>query len=115
MSTMPAQSIGVPDRGPSVFAVITATLVLASAFVAARLYTRIVIMRHLSPDDYFIMLSWVLAFAVCLTIDIGAKNGLGKHDEDIGDDQWPALRRCEYAFSILYVRTVSRLVCRGPN
>jgi hypothetical protein len=46
---------GFPDRGPSVFAVTTGTLVLCSVFVAARAYCRSFIVRRLSWDDYFIL------------------------------------------------------------
>ncbi|KAM0808474.1 putative Major facilitator superfamily (MFS) profile domain-containing protein [Seiridium cardinale] len=102
MNTTDAGMSDMADRGPSVFAVTTATLVLASVFVAARMYTRTAIVRQLSWDDWFIMVAWALAFAVSLTIDLGTKNGLGRHDSDIAADDWNALRRCEYAFSVLY-------------
>lgn len=101
------------DRGPSVFAVTTATLVLCSTFVAARLYTRIAIVRQCTCDDWFILLAWAFAFAVSLTIDLGTKNGLGRHDVDIAADQWDTLRRCEYVFSVLYVRTYMSPVATG--
>ncbi|ETS74657.1 hypothetical protein PFICI_13141 [Pestalotiopsis fici W106-1] len=102
MSATQSGSANIPDRGPSVFAVTTATLVLASVFVAARLYTRLTIVRQFSWDDWFIILAWAFAFAVGFTIDLGTKNGLGKHDSDIAAGDWNTLRRCEYAFSVLY-------------
>ncbi|KAI4592153.1 hypothetical protein KJ359_011481 [Pestalotiopsis sp. 9143b] len=102
MSAVQADSADIPDRGPSVFIVTTTTLVLASVFVAARLYTRLAIVRQFSWDDWFIILAWALAFAVGLTIDLGTKYGLGRHDSDINADDWDPLRRCEYAFSVLY-------------
>ncbi|KAI0007920.1 major facilitator superfamily domain-containing protein [Xylariaceae sp. FL0662B] len=91
-----------PDRGPSVFAVTTATLILASCFVAARLVCRIGIVRNVSWDDYIIVTAWLLAFALSFSIDLGTRKGLGRHDEDIPDGDWNVLRRCEYVFSILY-------------
>ncbi|ORY65087.1 L-fucose permease [Pseudomassariella vexata] len=102
MSAADAGSGGVPDRGPAVFAVTTATLVLASVFVAARLYTRLGIVRNISWDDYFIVLAWFLAFGLSFTIDLGATKGLGRYDADIVADDWNDLRRCEYVFSIIY-------------
>jgi hypothetical protein len=48
-----------PDRGPSVLAVTTATLIVASLFVLARLVCRVAIVKHMSADDYFIVLAWV--------------------------------------------------------
>lgn len=109
MSATQSDSADIPDRGPSVFAVTTVTLVLASVFVAARLYTRLRIVRQFSWDDWFIMLAWALAFSVGFTIDLGTKNGLGKHDSDIAASEWNTLRRCEYAFSVLYVSSLCRV------
>ncbi|KAI2625946.1 MFS general substrate transporter [Hypoxylon sp. NC1633] len=91
-----------PNRGPALFAVTIATLGLASCIVAARLVCRIRIVRSTTWDDYFIVLAWILAFALSISIDLGASKGLGRHDEDISPDDWDTLRRCEYAFSILY-------------
>lgn len=47
-------------------------------------------------------LAWVIAFFLSFSIDYGAANGLGKHDENIESHQLPKLRRAEYVFSILY-------------
>jgi fucose permease len=92
----------VPDRGPAVFAVSVATLVLATVFVAARLVCRYFIVKKLSWDDKIMALAWFLAFWLSFTVCLGATNGLGRHDEDIPRHQLPRLRRCEYVFSILY-------------
>ncbi|CAJ2503008.1 Uu.00g104020.m01.CDS01 [Anthostomella pinea] len=91
-----------PDRGPAVFAVTTATLVLATCFVAARLACRVGIVRHISWDDYFIVTAWILAVALSFTIDLSTRKGLGRHDENIAAEDWNTLRRCEYVFSVLY-------------
>ncbi|KAL7623054.1 hypothetical protein AAE478_006733 [Parahypoxylon ruwenzoriense] len=91
-----------PDRGPSVFAVTTTTLVLSTAIVAARLFSRTRIVRRVTWDDYFIVAAWALAFALSFSIDLGTSKGLGRHDENIHPGDWNALRRCEYVFSIVY-------------
>ncbi|KAI1778389.1 MFS general substrate transporter [Hypoxylon cercidicola] len=91
-----------PNRGPAVFAVTTATLVLATCIVAARLFCRIRIVRRVTWDDYAIVTAWILAFALSFSIDFGASKGLGRHDENISPDDWNVLRRCEYVFSVLY-------------
>ncbi|KAK8014640.1 hypothetical protein PG990_007936 [Apiospora arundinis] len=92
----------IEDRGPSVFAVTTATLGLASVFVFARLYTRLFIVRHITWDDWFMILAWLFAFAIGFTIDYGTYKGLGQRDTYIADGDWNSLRRCEYVFSVLY-------------
>ncbi|KAF7540944.1 hypothetical protein G7Z17_g12065 [Cylindrodendrum hubeiense] len=93
---------GFPDRGPAVFAVTATTLVLATVFVAARIFCRTYIVRNVTWDDRVMMLAWVFAFFLSFTICFGVRNGLGRHDTDIPDHERPALRRCEYVFSILY-------------
>lgn len=84
-------------------AVTTATLVLASVFVAARLVCRIFIVRNVTWDDKVMVLAWILAFFLSFTIDLGASNGLGMHDADVPASSWQTLRHTEYVFSILYV------------
>ncbi|OBS29022.1 hypothetical protein FPOA_02958 [Fusarium poae] len=93
---------GIPDRGPAVFAVTTATLVLATVFVAARIVSRTFIVRNVTWDDRVMILAWLFAFFLSFTICFGVHNGLGRHDENIDPQRLPALRRCEYVFSILY-------------
>ncbi|KAK7991924.1 hypothetical protein PG996_013063 [Apiospora saccharicola] len=92
----------ISDRGPSVFAVTTATLALASVFVFARLYTRCFIVRHITWDDWFMIVAWLFAFAIGFTIDYGTYKGLGRLDRYVTEGDWNSLRRCEYVFSVLY-------------
>ncbi|PFH57106.1 hypothetical protein XA68_15498 [Ophiocordyceps unilateralis] len=92
----------VPNRGPAVFAVTTATLILATAFVGARIVCRHYVVHNVSWDDKVMAFAWLLALFLSFTIDLGAVNGLGKHDADISHLDLDTLRRCEYVFSILY-------------
>lgn len=93
----------ISDRGTAVFAVTTATLALASVFVGARMFSRIRIVRHVTPDDYLMAVAWLIAFFLSFTIDYATKKGLGRHDKDIPTGSRGALRKAEYVFSILYV------------
>jgi hypothetical protein len=97
------------DRGPAVFAVTTATLVLATTFVVARLISRKFIVRNITLDDQIIVIAWIFAFGLSFTIDLGTRKGLGRRDGDIEERNWAALRRCQYAFSVLYVSFVKSL------
>ncbi|KAK0635839.1 major facilitator superfamily domain-containing protein [Bombardia bombarda] len=100
---MEAQLVGdFPDRGPAVFAVATATLIIATVFVAARMVSRLGIVRRIGWDDYTIVLAWLIALFLCLAINFGTKRGLGRHDANIDPNDMPGLRMCEYVFSILY-------------
>ncbi|KAH6840706.1 major facilitator superfamily domain-containing protein [Chaetomium sp. MPI-CAGE-AT-0009] len=95
-------AVDFPNRGPVVFAVTTATLALATLFVAARMVSRAGIVRRTAWDDYTILLAWLIAVFLSMSIDLGAKNGLGRHDKDIEPEKTGVLRTCEYVFSILY-------------
>ncbi|KAL7944690.1 major facilitator superfamily domain-containing protein [Trichoderma barbatum] len=92
----------VANRGPAVLAVTTATLVLASIFVFARMVSRYFIVKRVTWDDRIILLAWLISFFLSFTICFGVANGLGKHDADIPPSQISTLRHCEYVFSILY-------------
>jgi hypothetical protein len=94
----------VPNRGPAVFAVTTATLVVGTFFLIARLICRSTIVKRIGWDDYFIILAWFLTAGLSITIDISTNKGLGKHDESIDERNRIPLRKTEYVFSVLYVR-----------
>lgn len=103
-----------PDRGPAVFAVTTATLVLCSVFVFSRMVCRLGIVHRVGWDDYFIILAWLLAFGLCLTINLGTRTGLGRYDTNIPPEDRAQLRIREYVFSILYVGYSQSLQCATP-
>ncbi|KAK1780873.1 major facilitator superfamily domain-containing protein [Copromyces sp. CBS 386.78] len=96
------QTRNFPDRGPAVFVVTTVTICLSTLFVAARMVSRIGIVRRVGWDDYIIVLAWLISLFLCLTIDMATRRGLGRHDVDIDYQYQPGLRMCEYVFSILY-------------
>lgn len=103
-----------PDRGPAVFAVTISTLVVGTVFFIARILCRAIIVRRVSWDDYFIILAWLLAAGLTATIDVGARFGLGRHDEDIPPVYRLPLRKAEYVFSVLYV-CLPHLCCPGAQ
>lgn len=103
MSSADASASDFPDRGPVVFAVTTATLVLATVFVSARLYCRKHLIRNVGLDDYFIAAAWVFGFGLSFSIDYAARHGLGRHDKNIDQEDYSSLRKSEYVFSVLYV------------
>ncbi|KAK4191508.1 major facilitator superfamily domain-containing protein [Podospora australis] len=93
---------GFPDRGPAVLAVTTATMALASLFVAARMVSRVGIVRRVGCDDYIMVLAWFIALFLSFSICFGTRRGLGRHDRNIDPQTIAGLRMCEYVFSILY-------------
>ena len=85
------------------FAVPPAPLALATLFVAARLTSRVGILRRAGSDDYSLVLAWLIAVLLSLAVCLGAKRGLGRHDSDVDPASLAGLRMSEYVFSILYV------------
>lgn len=102
MEVQPSEDFA--SRGPAVFAVTTGTSVIATVFVAGRMWSRIGIVRRVGWDDYIIVFAWLIAFFLSLTIDFATQRGLGRHDANISVDDRAGLRMCEYIFSVLYVR-----------
>jgi hypothetical protein len=49
----------VPDRRESVLVGSSTTLAIATVFIAARLVSRVLIVRRTAWDDYFIVVAWV--------------------------------------------------------
>ncbi|KAK1833234.1 hypothetical protein QBC39DRAFT_370122 [Podospora conica] len=93
---------GPPDRGPAVFAVVTATLCLSTLFVTARMISRVGIVRNVSWDDAMIIVAWLFSMSLCVAIDFGTHKGLGRFDKHISESDRPGLRMSEYVFSVLY-------------
>jgi hypothetical protein len=98
------------DRGPDVFAVTTAMISLATLFVAGRAISRVAIVRRTGWDDYTMLLAWLIAVFLSISIIIGTRRGLGRRDKDIDPEKEAGLRMAEYVFSVLYVRLSRRLV-----
>ena len=90
------------DRGPATSAVTIIFIVLCTAFVAARFYTRMFLVRSVKQDDYWILAAWLAAVGFSASICVGVHYGLGRHSTEISTVNFIALRKAEYAFSVLY-------------
>ena len=55
----------IPDRGPIVLAVTCAVSALCTLFVLLRGISRIVIVRHIGSDDYWMFVAWVSCLFSC--------------------------------------------------
>lgn len=56
-------------------------------------------------NDCFIIIAWFLVAGLTITVMVGTFHGLGNHDEDISSEHKLVLKKVEYVFSVLYVRT----------
>ncbi|KFY79883.1 hypothetical protein V499_01188 [Pseudogymnoascus sp. VKM F-103] len=91
-----------PSRGLAVEVVALTTLGVATLFVVARLVTRLGLAKKSTWDDLVIVVGWILALGVTLSIVFGVANGLGRHDADIPHESRDDFRKCVYSFSVLY-------------
>ncbi|MCJ1448879.1 MAG: hypothetical protein MMC23_009398 [Stictis urceolatum] len=89
-------------RGPVVLAVTLWTLGFSTIFVVLRCISRLGIVKRWSWDDSSVVVAWFLAFGFSFSICWGVRNGLGRHEEYIRPENEVALRKSEYAFSVLY-------------
>lgn len=103
----------VPDRGPAVFAVTVSTLIVGTFFLVARVLCRVFIVRKVGWDDYFVGLAWLFAAGLTITIDVGTSHGLGRQEANISAEDRLPLRKAEYVFSVLYVRTPLVFLAKG--
>jgi fucose permease len=90
------------DRGPATNAGTILLIVLCTAFVAARFFTRLWLVRSVKQDDYWILAAWLCAVGFSASICVGVHYGLGRHSSEIFPAQYISLRKAEYAFSVLY-------------
>lgn len=67
------------DKGPYLIAVALGLSTTATFFVAARLYTRAVIKKLVYAEDYVIILSAVMLWAVTAMYIVAVQNGEGRH------------------------------------
>ncbi|KEQ67210.1 MFS monosaccharide transporter-like protein [Aureobasidium melanogenum CBS 110374] len=93
---------GFDSRSSVVFSVTVAMITCSTVFVFSRIASRAGIVKKVLLDDYFILVAWLLAFGLSFSICYGSFVGLGRHEDDVPDSWQGALRRSQYAFSVLY-------------
>lgn len=89
-------------RSQTTLAVTIFMLVVCIVFVGLRMLSRVAIVKKVTIDDYFMLLAWVITVGLCTSICLGTVNGLGRHETHVPDSWQPALRKSNYAFSVLY-------------
>jgi hypothetical protein len=68
------------NRGPTVFVVTLVIITVATVFVVLRLISKWGVTRKANADDYVIILGWVFAVGLSVSIMIGTRVGLGAPD-----------------------------------
>ncbi|KAJ6084677.1 hypothetical protein N7486_011477 [Penicillium sp. IBT 16267x] len=89
-------------QGQGVFIGVTVSFIIASIFFVARLFSRFGITKYNGWDDVFIIIAWVLALGLSVSVDYASSKGLGRHNADIPESWISPLLASEYAFTILY-------------
>jgi hypothetical protein len=103
------------DRGPTVFVVTLVLIVVATVFVVLRLISKWGVTRKANADDYVIIVAWLIAVGLSVSIMIGTRVGLGAPDAgeqmtrkmslssaDIKPQWYLPLKQSVYAFTVLY-------------
>ncbi|OBT70798.1 hypothetical protein VF21_10385 [Pseudogymnoascus sp. 05NY08] len=101
MSSSP-NNVELSDRSTTVLVATIVTLCIATVFVFGRLISRAGIVKHMTFDDYLIIIGWILSFAVSFVVTFATTKGLGKPDAEIKVEWMLPLKKCVYAFSVLY-------------
>jgi hypothetical protein len=101
--------INLSDRNTTILIVTIITVSVATVLIAGRLISRAVIVKHIAFDDYLIVISWILSFGASAVVIFATGKGLGKPDVRIKDEWVLPLKKCIYAFSVLYVRISTKV------
>src|ERR1700761_3908887 len=87
-------------------AVLTSTIAffaVATLFVVLRFVSQVVVVHQVALHDYLMLLAWVLALGVSVSICIATTHGLGLHSDQVPPEWRASLSRAIYAFAVLYV------------
>ncbi|KFY95103.1 hypothetical protein V498_03520 [Pseudogymnoascus sp. VKM F-4517 (FW-2822)] len=103
----PPNGINLSDRDSTILIVTIVTVSVATVAVVGRLISRAAIVKHMTFDDYLIVIGWILSFGASVVIAFATGKGLGKADVRIKDEWVLPLKKCVYAFSVLYVPLVA--------
>ncbi|GFZ44322.1 LOW QUALITY PROTEIN: hypothetical protein JCM24511_02044 [Saitozyma sp. JCM 24511] len=108
------------DRGPTVFVVTLVIIIVATVFIVLRLISKWGVSRRANADDYVVLVGWVFAVGLSVSIMIGTRVGLGAPDSgeqftprathaqdttepvEIKPEWFTPLKKCTYAFTVLY-------------
>ncbi|KAH8662841.1 hypothetical protein BGZ60DRAFT_565767 [Tricladium varicosporioides] len=90
------------SRSRAIVAAAITVVALSFFAVSLRLISRLALIRRATLDDLFIVVAWLIALPMSITMCLGTHYGLGKHDQYIHLDWRGTLNRLQYAFSVLY-------------
>jgi hypothetical protein len=68
------------SRGPTVFVVTLVLISLATVFIVLRLISKWGVTRKATSDDFVVIISWLFAIGLSVSIMIGTQVGLGAPD-----------------------------------
>ncbi|KXT15626.1 hypothetical protein AC579_5839 [Pseudocercospora musae] len=89
-----ASDVGIEALGPTV-----AFTTLATLIVALRWYTRACLVRRVGKDDYVILISLVMSWAMCIIIGLSIGEGVGHYE---GHMDLQAIAKLIVAFNTLW-------------
>lgn len=89
-------------RSGAVLAVTVCMAGLATLFVFFRILSRAAIVKHISPDDYIMIVAWIIALGLSATLCYACAWGLGRKEADVPPSWEWNLKKADYAFTILY-------------
>ena len=90
------------DRGVATSIVTIIITVISTLFIAARVFTRLYLVRSIKSDDWWILAAWLVAVGFSTSVCVGVRFGLGTHRDQIPDSDFASLRKAQYSFAILY-------------
>ncbi|KAH6985313.1 hypothetical protein EDB80DRAFT_756783 [Ilyonectria destructans] len=99
------------DNGIALVGTAVGFLVISWISVALRTYTRACLMTGCQADDWLMLIGQLIFTISCIFILIGVRDGLGRHNEAIKDDNdevnalmWQALATVTYILDMMFIK-----------
>ncbi|KAL2847171.1 hypothetical protein BJY01DRAFT_246945 [Aspergillus pseudoustus] len=94
------------SRQASVFGVAAAFVAFITAVMAARVYVRTVMLRALGTDDILMIVGTIFGFGLSGASMAAAYYGVGRHYDDIPDEDYVPMLKSIYSTRLLYVTSL---------
>ncbi|KAI9036469.1 uncharacterized protein KD926_001812 [Aspergillus affinis] len=101
--TLDVRDIDPGSRQATVFGVGIGFMAFITVVLSLRVYARAVILRAMGVDDVFIVIGTTLTFGLSISSIIAAYYGVGRHIDDIPENDFTPMLKAIWATRIVYI------------
>ncbi|KAI1370333.1 hypothetical protein F4677DRAFT_438689 [Hypoxylon crocopeplum] len=104
---MDVRAVAADDKSQIIQIVIWFVCIVAVFSVGARMGTKYIMTRKLAWDDWLMLIAQVTYLAQCISISLGASQGLGKPDTALSNEAIDNFLKAEYASTAFLILTLA--------